>query len=96
VSLTSCCFRGKVEVFACHLDVLMLAEHRRVTLMEDDVGNVHLKNLSLHHAANEEEALNLLFVVRFGSFLSHGALGRPAFSLAGTRATPTGLFRKPR
>ena len=40
---------------------------RRVTLMEDDVGNVHLKNLSLHHAANEEEALNLLFVV--GEFL---------------------------
>jgi hypothetical protein len=36
----------------------------RVTIMEDDVGNVHLKNLSLHHAANEEDALNLLFVVR--------------------------------
>ncbi len=46
---------------------------RRVTLMEDDVGNVHLKNLSLHLAANEEDALNLLFVVREGG----GIASRP-------------------
>lgn len=39
-----------------------MAACRRVTLMEDEEGNVHLKNLSMHPATNEEEALNLLFL----------------------------------
>ena len=30
--------------------------------MEDSDQNIHLKNLSVHQAANEEEALNLLFL----------------------------------
>lgn len=30
--------------------------------MEDPDQNIHLKNLSLQHSANEEEALNLLFL----------------------------------
>ena len=30
--------------------------------MEDEDGNVHLRNLSMHVAASEEEALNLLFL----------------------------------
>ncbi len=30
--------------------------------MEDSDGNIHLKNLSIHQANNEEEALNLLFL----------------------------------
>lgn len=30
--------------------------------MEDEDNNIHLKNLSVHTAANEEEALNLLFL----------------------------------
>lgn len=30
--------------------------------MEDSDQNIHLKNLSVHAAANEEEALNLLFL----------------------------------
>ena len=34
----------------------------KVTLMEDEDNNIHLKNLSLHPANNEEEALNLLFL----------------------------------
>lgn len=34
----------------------------KVTLMEDEDNNIHLKNLSLHQANNEEEALNLLFL----------------------------------
>lgn len=34
----------------------------KVTLMEDDDNNIHLKNLSLHQANSEEEALNLLFL----------------------------------
>lgn len=39
-----------------------LEELPRVTLLEDEAGSVHLKNLSLHAATNEEEALNLLFL----------------------------------
>ncbi len=30
--------------------------------MEDEDNNMHLKNLSVHQANNEEEALNLLFL----------------------------------
>lgn len=30
--------------------------------MEDEDQNMHLKNLSVHAAQNEEEALNLLFL----------------------------------
>jgi kinesin family protein 6/9 len=33
----------------------------KVTMLEDDAGNFHFKNLSLHVADSEEEALNLLF-----------------------------------
>ena len=35
---------------------------RKVLLMEDEDQNMHLKNLSIHTAQNEEEALNLLFL----------------------------------
>jgi kinesin family protein 6/9 len=34
----------------------------KVGLQEGDDGNVHLRNLSYHRAASEEEALNLLFL----------------------------------
>lgn len=34
----------------------------KITLLEDNDGNIHLKNLSIHQASNEEEALNLLFL----------------------------------
>ncbi|KAF4084312.1 hypothetical protein AMELA_G00127240 [Ameiurus melas] len=34
----------------------------KVTIMEDPEQNIHLKNLSLQPSANEEEALNLLFL----------------------------------
>ena len=34
----------------------------KVSLMEDAEQNIHLRNLSLHQASNEEEALNLLFL----------------------------------
>jgi hypothetical protein len=36
--------------------------YRKVLLMEDEDQNMHLKNLSIHAAQNEEEALNLLFL----------------------------------
>ena len=34
----------------------------RVTLMEDEENCIHLRNLSIHQATSEEEALNLLFL----------------------------------
>jgi len=34
----------------------------RVVMMEDEEGNVHIKNLAMHPATSEEEALNLLFL----------------------------------
>ncbi|XP_049747280.1 kinesin-like protein KIF6 isoform X1 [Elephas maximus indicus] len=34
----------------------------KVTILEDTDQNIHLKNLSLHQATTEEEALNLLFL----------------------------------
>jgi kinesin family protein 6/9 len=39
-----------------------LEELPRVSLMEDEDGNVHLRGLSMHMASSEEEALNLLFL----------------------------------
>eukprot|EP00605_Chrysophyceae_sp_TOSAG23-4_P001469 GSChrysophyteH1.ASY1.ANO1.1605.1 assembled CDS len=34
----------------------------KVTMLEDEHGNFHLKNLSMHEASSEEDALNLLFM----------------------------------
>jgi hypothetical protein len=34
----------------------------QVSMMEDDQGRVHLRNLSMHRANSEEDALNLLFL----------------------------------
>uniref|UniRef100_A0A8C0Z8M8 Kinesin-like protein n=1 Tax=Cyanistes caeruleus TaxID=156563 RepID=A0A8C0Z8M8_CYACU len=44
---------------SCQVFVLLLL---KVTIMEDSDQNIHLKNLSLLQATNEEEALNLLFL----------------------------------
>lgn len=38
-----------------------LEDMPKVTLLEDEHGNFHFKNLSLHCANSEEEALELLF-----------------------------------
>ena len=43
-------------------DTKSLDDLPKVMILEDDSGNYHLKNLSLHPADNEEEALNLLFM----------------------------------
>jgi kinesin family protein 6/9 len=34
----------------------------KISLLEDEHGNFHLKNLSMHLAESEEVALNLLFL----------------------------------
>mmetsp|Transcript_2784 Transcript_2784/g.9791 ORF Transcript_2784/g.9791 Transcript_2784/m.9791 type:complete len:822 (+) Transcript_2784:575-3040(+) len=43
-------------------DTKQLEDLQRVSLLEDDDGNMHLRNLGAHRANNEEEALNLLFL----------------------------------
>ncbi|MGH0149478.1 UNVERIFIED_CONTAM: hypothetical protein FKN15_035436 [Acipenser sinensis] len=48
--------RGHPEPFFFYKTVL------KVSIMEDPEQNIHLKNLSSQQAANEEEALNLLFL----------------------------------
>lgn len=40
----------------------LLPVFRKVSLMEDSDQNIHLKNLSVHQANSEEDALNLLFL----------------------------------
>ena len=41
-------------------DVRSLEDLRRVHVMEDDDGAAHMRNLSSHRAAIEEDALNLV------------------------------------
>ena len=41
-------------------DISGLQDLPRVQAMEDEDGGVHLRNLALHKAASEEEALNLV------------------------------------
>ena len=41
---------------------MTLEELPKVTMLEDDDGNVHLRGLSMHLANSEEDALNLLFL----------------------------------
>ena len=41
---------------------MSLEELPKVTMLEDDDGNVHLRGLSMHLANSEEDALNLLFL----------------------------------
>jgi len=43
-------------------EVKMLEDLPKVSMLEDEDGNVHMRNLSMHRAANEEDALNLLFL----------------------------------
>ncbi|KAM4835056.1 kinesin-like protein KIF6 isoform 2-T2 [Thomomys bottae] len=47
---------------ASRLEASRLEDLPKVTILEDPDQNIHLKNLSLHQATTEEEALNLLFL----------------------------------
>lgn len=49
-------------------EVKSLEELPRVHVMEDENGNIHTRNLSLHRAASEEDALNL---VRMAASFTH-------------------------
>lgn len=41
-------------------EVRVLEDMRRVHVLEDEAGCIHMRNLSLHQTATEEEALNLV------------------------------------
>jgi kinesin family protein 6/9 len=43
----------------------VLEDLPRVHVMEDEAGRIHMRNLSMHRAATEEEALNLVICARF-------------------------------
>jgi kinesin family member 6/9 len=47
---------------------------RKVVMLEDEHGNFHLKNLSMHPADTEEEALNLLFAGETNRAVSETAM----------------------
>lgn len=64
--LSSCC---TLLTFSCILPTSLPDQSskqchlgRRVLILEDPDQNIHLRNLSLLLSANEEEALNLLFL----------------------------------
>eukprot|EP00752_Nemacystus_decipiens_P003255 g3012.t1 len=48
----------------------------KVALMEDEDGNIHLRNLSVYLAANEEEALNYLFLGDTNRAISETAMNK--------------------
>lgn len=48
----------------------------KVKMMEDENGNFHLRNLSSHRAATEEEALNLLFLGDTNRAISETAMNQ--------------------
>ncbi|KAG5179598.1 P-loop containing nucleoside triphosphate hydrolase protein [Tribonema minus] len=48
----------------------------RVALMEDEAGNIHLKNLSMYMSATEEEALNYLFLGDTNRAISETAMNK--------------------
>ena len=60
----------------------------RVRMMEDEHGNFHLRNLSMHRATSEEEALNLLFL---GD--TNRAISETAMNQASSRSDP-GVLRR--
>ncbi|KFO27004.1 Kinesin-like protein KIF6 [Fukomys damarensis] len=52
-----------------------LEDMPKVTILEDPDQNIHLKNLSLHQAMTEEEALNLLFLGDTNRMIAEEPLG---------------------
>ncbi|KAF7659090.1 hypothetical protein LDENG_00003330, partial [Lucifuga dentata] len=50
------------DLLDAHHEASELEELPKVVIMEDPDQNIHLRNLSLQQSANEEEALNLLFL----------------------------------
>ncbi|CAM9288030.1 unnamed protein product [Laminaria digitata] len=57
-------------------DTKKLEDLPKVALMEDEGGNIHLRNLSVYLAANEEEALNYLFLGDTNRAISETAMNK--------------------
>ena len=50
--------------------ILILIWYSKVHLLEDSTGNIHLKNLSLHQATNEEEGKDVIKDTNCTTFVS--------------------------
>lgn len=57
-------------------ETMQLEDLQKVTLMEDESGSIHLKNLSMHMSASEEEALNYLFIGDTNRAISETAMNK--------------------
>ena len=51
-------------------EVQMLEDLPKVAIMEDEDSNIHMRNLSIHRANNEEEALNLVPLIQLHAALA--------------------------
>ena len=66
--VTYSCFVSYLEIYnQSGYDLLMDHDGKgretpKVTMLEDEYGNFHFKNLSMHMVSCEEDALNLLFL----------------------------------
>lgn len=58
-----------------------LEELPKVTILEDEHGNFHLKNLSMHPAESEEDALNLLFIGDTNRAVAETSMNKVTFVL---------------
>lgn len=57
------CYISYLEIYnQSGYDLLTENNDEKVTMLEDENGNFHFKNLSMHQVSSEEEALNLLFL----------------------------------
>ena len=50
-------------------EVQMLEDLPKVAIMEDEESNIHMRNLSIHRANNEEEALNLVRLLHVKQYI---------------------------
>ena len=57
-------------------DTKALEDLPRVKMLEDEDGNFHLRNLSMHRAESEEDALNLLFLGDTNRAISETAMNQ--------------------
>mmetsp|Transcript_27944 Transcript_27944/g.39996 ORF Transcript_27944/g.39996 Transcript_27944/m.39996 type:complete len:596 (+) Transcript_27944:316-2103(+) len=64
-----------------HSQITNLEEMRKVSILEDEEGGFHFRNLSVHPVTSEEEALNLLFL---GD--TNRAIGETAMNLTSSRS----------
>ena len=64
-------------LFLASNTILILIWYSKVHLLEDSTGNIHLKNLSLHQATNEEEGEVLMKGTNCTTFVKKKLIPKP-------------------